>query len=194
MPCSQMISMNCRPPRESAPEESGDVAGREGPDLEQVQPEHRVGDPGLDPAERRPAGRRRRHHAEHERVRPAHGMPAVRLYPVDHAGQQGGQADREGDVAEPVDAGRDADAVVDQLQVGPRRAEHPERHRDQEHQAPVDGRQQPAQHQSDKRAGDGGHAVDPESQARADPPGRRRSGWRSSWRTRATHRWPGRLA
>ena len=72
------------------------------------------------------------------------------------------KARREGDIAQPIDRGRSADAALLQFEIGPDGAEDTERYGDQEHQAPTDSGQQPAEHQSDKRAADPGHVVYPQ--------------------------------
>ena len=89
-----------------APQQSGESAGGEGADLEQAQPEHRIGHAGLDPQNATSSATRRPRMPEHERIRPAHGVTPVRLYPVHDAGQDCRQPEREGDVPEPVDASR----------------------------------------------------------------------------------------
>ena len=51
MPCSQMMSMNIRPPRLKRGQQARRHPGAEGADLEELQAEHGLGDPGLDQAE-----------------------------------------------------------------------------------------------------------------------------------------------
>jgi hypothetical protein len=59
-------------------------------------------------------------------------------------------------------------------QVSPQRAEHPDRHVDPEHRAPVDRRQQAARDQADELAGQPGDLVG--TQREASPVGRKRVG------------------
>ena len=93
-------------------------------------------------------------------IGPSHGVPAVGLNAVDDPGQQGDEADGEGDVPQPVDFGGDPDPVVLQLEVGPHRPEQPEGHRDQEDEPPFDRGQDAAEDQADERPRDQGDAVD----------------------------------
>jgi hypothetical protein len=136
-------------------------SGGERPDAEQLQPDHRVGDPELDHDEQAQDGQAAEDPTEHFGVRPPHGVPAIGLNAVDDPGEQGDQADGEGDVAQPVDFRGDPDAVVPQLQIGPRGAEQPEGHRDQEDESPLDRGQDPPEDQADERTGDEGDAADP---------------------------------
>jgi Protein of unknown function (DUF2637) len=71
------------------PEQGGRVPGRERPDLEQAHPEHRVGDPGLDDAERPQQGGPARQLGQHPRARPAGRLPAVKLDAVGDVRQSG---------------------------------------------------------------------------------------------------------
>ncbi len=119
----------------------GDVAGGEGPDPEQVQPEHGVLGRQLDMDEEGQKGEATDDGAQYERVGPPHGVAAVGLDAVDDPGQEGYETHRERDVAGPVELRREAHAVVHQLQIGPGRAEQPEGHAHQEDQPPVDWRQ-----------------------------------------------------
>ena len=101
---------------------------------------------------------------------PAHGVVPVGLDAHGDADQDGAQADREGDVAPPVDPARVPLAVVPELAVGPQRAEHAHWHVDPEHRPPVDRGQQAAGHQADELAGQPGHLVG--AQREAAPVGR----------------------
>jgi hypothetical protein len=85
---------------------------------------------------------------------------AVGLDSVGDADHHRDQADGEGDISEPVDPRRATRGEVAQLRVGPERAEHAERHRDQEHQSPLHRGEQAAEDQAEKGAGDCGDAVD----------------------------------
>ena len=111
IPCSQMISMNIRPPRPSAGQQRGDVPGGEGADPEQPQAEHRLLDPGLDDA-KTPGGRARRRSRRSPSGRPPHRVTAVGLDAVRDADHDRDQADREGDVAHQSILRRLADAAV----------------------------------------------------------------------------------
>jgi len=146
-------------------EEGGQVAHGERPVLEQVELEHRVLDPGLDDDE----GGEDEHAAdqagEDERAGPPHGVATVGLESVDDAGEDGHQADREADVADPVDARLDPHAVVAQFGIGPHRPEQSERDRHQKDQAPLDRGEQTADQQSEEGTPDRGHPVDPEGEA-----------------------------
>ena len=66
----------------------------------------------LDHHESREDGHAADQAGQHERAGPPHGVAPVGLEPVDDAGEDGHQPDGEGDVADPVDAGPDAHAVV----------------------------------------------------------------------------------
>ena len=105
---------------------------------------------------------------------PAHAVVPVGLDALGDADQDRPQADREGDVAPPVDPARVPLAVVAELAVGPQRAEHPDGHVDPEHRPPVDRGQQAAGHQADEHAGQPGHLVG--AQREAPPVGRERVG------------------
>ncbi len=148
-----------------AGQQAGQVPGGEVPDSEQGQPEHRLLDPGLDEAENHQHDQPADDGREHERAGPAHGVAVVWLDAVGDPHQHRDQADGERDVAPPVDPGRPALAQLAELQVGPERAEHAERDRDQEDQPPVHRAEQPAQDQPDERARDRGHLVQPQGQA-----------------------------
>ena len=147
------------------PEQGGRVPGREGPDLEQAHPEHRVGDLGLDDAERGQQGGPAGQPSEHPWVRPPGGVPAVGLDAVGDRGQQRPGAEREGEVARPVDPGPPGDGELAQAPVRPHRAERADRHADPEHRAPVPQGEQPAEQQPDELPGDPGDLVDPQCHA-----------------------------
>ncbi len=106
-------------------QEVGEVAHREGPDLEQGDPEHGIGHLRLDHREHAEDDHPADQGGEHHRVRPTHGVAAVGLDPVGDPGQHGDQPDGEGDVAPPIDPGRMALAPLLELDVGPDRAETP---------------------------------------------------------------------
>ena len=136
------------------------VAEGERADPEQREVEQRVRYPQLDRDERGEHQRTADEAGQDEGAGPAHDVVAVGLDAVGDADEHRDQADREGDVAPPVHAGGAAFAGVAQLEVGPDRAEHAERHGHEEHQVPVDGAEQAADHQPEERAGDRGDAVD----------------------------------
>ena len=166
MPCSQMISMNISPPRLRAARKLAKTPAGEGADLEQLQPEHRLGHLGLDDAEgdqqdSTPTTRR----ADDHRVRPAHGVVAVGLDAVGDAHHDQDEPDGEGDVAGPIDrAGRRWPSLT-QFEVAQDRAEQADGHRHQEDEPPVDGGQDPAQDQPDEGSAEGGGLVDPQGHA-----------------------------
>ena len=147
-----------------AGQQRGEVAGGERANLEQVQMEHRLLDARLDEAEDDQHEHPAADLGDHLRARPAHRVVAVGLDPVRDPDHDRDQSDREGDVAPPVDLGRLALGQVAQLGKAPDGPEDAERHRDEEHRAPRHRRQHAAEHETDRRAGDGGHAVDPERQ------------------------------
>ncbi len=60
-------------------DQAGDVAGGERADAEQAELEHRIGDPRLDQDERGEQRDAADERPDHDRVRPAHGVAAVRL-------------------------------------------------------------------------------------------------------------------
>src|SRR5664279_4901972 len=148
--------------------ESGQEAGQypagEGPDLEQLQPEHGLGDLGLDDAEhdeeRDPEGQRAQDHG----IGPSHGLVAVGLDPVGDADHDQDQADCEGDVAGPVDPCRAARGALPQPEIAEDGGEQPDGNRHQEDQPPVDRRQDATEDQADERPAEGGRLVDPECQ------------------------------
>ena len=161
MPCSQMISMNWIPPRPMA---ERNPARTEVVKARIRNSDNRIMGWGTLNSIRTKANRRttppmtRR---QHLRIGPSHGVPAVGLNAVDDPGQQGDEADGEGDVPQPVDFGGDPDPVVPQLEVGPHRPEQPEGHRDQEDEPPFDRGQDAAEDQADERPRDQSDAVDP---------------------------------
>jgi hypothetical protein len=155
-------------------DQAGDAAGGERPDPEQVEPEHRLGDPALDEAERDEQDQAARDQADHGGIGPAHAVAVIRLDALGDADQDGAEADGERDVAPPVDAGAVPLSGLLEPQVGPQRAEHPDRHVDPEHQAPVDRRQQAPGDQPDKLPGQAGDLIGAEREAA--PLGRERVG------------------
>jgi hypothetical protein len=116
MPWNQIINMNCKPPRPIAPR-------NDHLNLYDCEDDQQ----GQTPAE----------HLQHEGVPPAGEGTAVGLDPVGGAGEDHGQAGGEGEVAEPVDLGLDADADLLQPQVCPYRPENPDRDVRQENPAPA---------------------------------------------------------
>ncbi len=146
-------------------EESGEDRHRERADLEQAHLEHgrlraqlhededheehdAADDAGEDPGVA-PAGRRR----------------AVGLDAVGDGREERGEAHREDDVAGPVELALVLDPDLVQRLERPDGADDPDRHADEEDGSPVDGRQEPADDQSDERAGDGRDLVDAERHA-----------------------------
>src|SRR5208283_5069725 len=63
-------------------QQRGDAAGGEGPDAEEVEPEHGVGHPRLDEAEGNEQGDPADQAAEDEGAGPAHGVAPIGLDPV----------------------------------------------------------------------------------------------------------------
>ena len=108
-------------------QQAGHVARGELADLEQRQPEHRLGDPGLDDHEDDQQGDAADELAEHDRGLPAHRVVPVGLDAVGDADEDRAEAEGERDVAPPVDLAAPPHAVVAQLQVGPQRAEDADR-------------------------------------------------------------------
>ena len=98
-------------------QEAGQDAGGEGPDLEQLEPEHRLGHAGLDHAERDQEDDAEGQGPEHQRVGPPHHVAAVGLDAVGDPDHDQDQPDGEGDVAGPVDPGRPAGARLVELEV-----------------------------------------------------------------------------
>src|SRR5207344_2708629 len=136
-----------------------------GADAQQVQVEHGLADPELDQAERRQQRGPAKQPGQDQRAGPAHRVPAVGLDAVGDADQDADQADREGDVAQPVDPGLGPDPDLAEAQVGPDGAADPDRHRDQEDQPPVHRGEHTAQDEPDEGPGDTGHLVDPHRRA-----------------------------
>ncbi len=143
-------------------EEARQHARRVRPDPEQRQPEHGMVRAQLDHCEDHQEEEAAPEEAEHPRARPAHGAPAVGLDAVGDADHDGGEPDREADVARPVDGGTAPDPALAQHEVGPGGADHAEGDGHEEDVAPVDGPEDPAEHQADEGAADAGHVVDPE--------------------------------
>jgi len=104
------------------------VANGRAPKRSDSQPEHRLDDLRLDNAEDREHHDPAADQTEHQRAHPALGVVSVRLDAVGDADQHRDQPGGEGQVAPPVELGRVALAELTQLQVGPDRAEHAERH------------------------------------------------------------------
>jgi len=155
-------------------QQAGQVAEGERAITEQAEVEHRLGDPGLDEAEGEQQGDAAAEAGQYPRVGPAGGVAAVGLDAVRDGGEHRGQADREGDVARPVQPAALAGAQLVQRQIGPDGAEDPDRHADPEHRPPVPFGQHAAEYQADERAGDRRHLVD--AQRHAALPGRERVG------------------
>src|SRR6202020_501560 len=116
--------------------EPGDVAGREGPDAEQAELEHRLGHLALDRGECRQQQDAAGGQADDRRSGPAGGVAGVRLDAVGDGDQDGAQADGEGDVAPPVDPAGVPLTVVAQLAVGPEGPEDADGHVHPEHRPP----------------------------------------------------------
>jgi hypothetical protein len=148
-----------------ARQQGRDVAGGERADPEQREPEHRLGDPGLDVAEGDQRGDAADDQRQHERARPAHHVAAVGLDAVGDADEDGDQAGREGQVAPPVELGGLANAELLELEVGPDGAQHAERDGDEEDEPPVDGAEQAAEDQADEAARDAGDLVEAQRHA-----------------------------
>ena len=87
MPCSQMISMNCMPPRPIEASRPARLPAENGPDPEQVHVEHRVGDVVLDEAEDDQQDGAADDPGQDPRVGPALRVAAVRLDAVGDRGQ-----------------------------------------------------------------------------------------------------------
>jgi hypothetical protein len=107
----------------------------------------------------RDAGAQQRDHA---RTPPPRLARAVRPDPVRDRDHDQDQPEREGDVARPVDRRATRLRALLELQVGPDGPEQPHRNGDQEHQPPVDRREQPAEHQADEQPADADDVVDAE--------------------------------
>ena len=90
-------------------------------------------------------------------------MPAGRTDAVGHRRHDQDQAERERRVAPPVDRRRLRRVQLAQAAVGPNGSEDPDRHRDQEHQPPVDRREHAAEHEADEEAADADDVVDAQS-------------------------------
>jgi len=98
-----------QPAAAQAGQQAGQVPGRERPDPEQREPEHRLGHPRLDHAEEREHGQAAEDQRQHQRAGPAHRVPAVGLNAVGDPGQHRDQTHGEGHVAPPVQRGRTPD-------------------------------------------------------------------------------------
>src|SRR5450759_1104903 len=148
-----------------ARQQAGEVARAEGPDPEQVEVEHRVRHARLDDAEDGQHDGTADEGTEHPRVGPPHDVAGVRLDPVRDGDQDRDETDPEGEVAPPVDAAVVAHPVVVELEVGPYGAEEADRYGHQEHQVPVDWREDPPDDQAQEGPGDGRDHVEPQGQA-----------------------------
>ena len=104
--------------------------------------------------------------AEDRRAGPAHDVMAVGLDAVGDAHHDQDEAEGEGDVAGPVDAGRPPGAGLVEFEVAEDGGEQPDGHGHQEDQPPVDRGQQTTEDQSDERAAEGGGLVDPSAMPR----------------------------
>ena len=106
MPCSQMMSMNCNPPREMAARKPAALPVEKARILKSrrlnIGDDHAV----LDDEERDEEDDADDEGDEHARRRPAHGVVQVGLDAVDDADEDRRESDREGEVAPPVDRGR----------------------------------------------------------------------------------------
>ena len=140
--------------------ETGRVPGCKCPYLEQSHPEHRLCDLGLDDAEHHQEDNAADQPGVHQRAGPAGGVPAVGLDAIGDGRQQAGRADREQDVARPVDLRALGGGDLPQAAVGPDGAPDADRDVDPEHRAPVPGGQQAAEQQADELARDAGDLVD----------------------------------
>ena len=162
MPCSQMISMNISPPRDtdernvaSAPAVKARIlnrpssnigcATRSSTNTKATSSATPAAEPPSTNGDRQPIGS------------PPYGrmpyvMPIItRTSPT-----------REGEVARPVDRARATHADLAQLAVRPDRPEDARRDGDEEDQPPVDRREQTAEHEADERAADADDVRDPE--------------------------------
>jgi hypothetical protein len=169
MPAHSALEPDDENEGESAPAERGEepreVARAEGPDAEEREIEERLRDPAFDPYEQHQQGQAATDHGDHEGVGPAHRLAAVGLDTVGNPDQKRRQTHGEGQVAGPVDL-RVADrAQFFEAHVRPDRADQPDGHADEEHQPPVDRRQDAAHDEPDELAGQEGDAVDAEGQA-----------------------------
>ncbi len=140
-------------------QKSGNVAGGEGADAEQAKAEHRRRHLGLDVHEQGQHGQATEYGCQHPRVGPAGWVAPVGQEGVHNPAKEGDEADSEGGVAQPVDAGRHTGSVVLQHEVRPDRPEEPEGHRYQKDQVPLDGPKEPPQHEADERPRDGRYAI-----------------------------------
>ena len=135
---------------------------RERADPEQRQAEHRIRDALLDGDERGQADHRAGEQREHARAAPAGARAAVGPDPVRDRDHQADEAAREQDVAPPVDRPAARLRALLELEVRPHRPEQADRDRDQEHEPPVDRREQAAEQQPDEHPADADDVVDPE--------------------------------
>ena len=150
MPCSQMMSMNCRPPR---PIEDIRPARLPIPnDAERKSRMSTIGSATRNSMKQKATSdsRPKSDCAEDIWACPSGRRVAVRLYPVGDAGQQHRQADTEGQDARPVESARRTDAEFLQRPDAPDRAEDADGHADPEDRLPV-----PLGEESADRAGRG---------------------------------------
>ena len=143
-------------------QEDGEVPGRERAHAEERDVEHRVDHALLDAPERGQQHDAEAERGDHARVRPAHRVAVVRLDAVGDPDHHRDQAGGERDVAPPVDPRRLLRRQLAQAAARPDRREQADRHRDDEHEPPLHGREHAAEHEADERAGERGDAVDPE--------------------------------
>src|ERR1700683_134188 len=146
MPCSQMMSMNCTPPRPSAMSRlatlpaanarmrNSDSRNSGSGTLVSTQPEG-----GRGPAA--------------PGVGPPHRGAAVRQQAVGDPDQDRDQAGAEQDVAPPVHPRPAPGALVPQHEIRPHGAERPDGRRDEEDQVPVDRAEHAAEQQPDETTG-----------------------------------------
>jgi hypothetical protein len=146
-------------------EEGREAAEAERADAEQREAEHRLGNAQLDRDEGRQRDQRAGEQGDRAGALPACRRAAVGADAVGDRDHHQDEAEREGEVAPPVDRGAPGLAQLLQLQVGPDGAEEPDRDRDQEDEAPVHRSQQAAEDEADEHAADADDVVDAERHA-----------------------------
>ena len=129
-----------------------DVAGRERTTPKQAEVAHRLFDHRFDDREKCEQHESAADLADHLGARPAHRVMTVRLDPGSDAHHDCDEAAGKREVSPPIDAGRSSHADVAELHPGPDSAEHADRNRDQENQAPRDRREHATENKSARRA------------------------------------------
>ena len=161
IPCSQMMRMNCRPPRPIADRSAAMLPAANARMRKRsrwnIGSSTRVSITQNTTSSAMPPSSIDRTNGD---VHPIV-VAAVRLDPVRDPDHHADEAEREGRVPPPVDAGRATHAELAERVVRPDGRNHADRHRDEEDEPPRHGRQHAAEDEPEERAGDRGDEFTP---------------------------------